>query len=830
MLSRLALPPSFPYLRFFWHRDLFLPILFLLGSAPIILGQQPDGARQLLKELDAVSLDPSQIYVLRNAQITRDRAKIYFSQGFVVFSSKVEDHVTGAVFSGQGEVLMIPPNQVEKQNLAQFIGATILEEQFVSAYFRFTDQTAQELQAVARRPDPDDPEQPTGLIEQWAPIVREMNRAFSTRIFQDLSGDPQFPYFHARFQKPDGEAFDLNVDERSPEAVSVGSTPQKDGRIFEDIWCSFPSRVSETRPATLMTGPAKVQSYRIDTRIDADNSLQGRTEVELESRSGKDRMLVFELSRWLKLLEVKDDRGQNLEFFQNPSLEQSEVAARGNDWVVVVLASPPKPEERYRLTFSYEGNVITDVGNNVLYVGARGSWYPNRGVTTRATYDLTFHYPERLTLVATGKRVSETSSDGVKHSRWISDGLFSVAGFNLGVYRSSVRKAGGVTIEVYANPEAEALLAKQYAATQTPRTMITGPQGFGRTPSVTILPGPVGALAPAALLDHVARDAQVALERFETMFGPFPYPRLAVSQIPGNFGQGWPELVYIPTLTFLSEPQLADLGGGKYDALQNEVLVAHEIAHQWWGNQVGWRTYHDQWLSEGLATFAAALCLKYEKGGEGKFRNALHSYKRDLLSKTSDGKTVESGGPIWLGERLSNSLNPGGYANIVYKKACWVIQMLRMMMTEATTGSDDRFFKMLRDFIIAYRGKDPSTQDFIRHAEKYISRANDLDHNGKLDWFFNEWVFGTGIPTYTIHPTTRQAAKGDFLIQGSIEQSGVSQDFEMLVPVVATYGKDKKVLLGQVPVGETGGKFRFTSRVKPSRVTIDEDNILAIIH
>src|SRR5581483_10145671 len=120
----------------------------------------------------------------------------------------------------------------------------------------------------------------------------------------------------------------------------------------------------------------------------------------------------------------------------------------------------------------------------------------------------------------------------------------SVVAVKLKKYRSSVRKAGDVTIEVYANPEAEALLARQYAAAQGPQTMITRPQGFGKIPSVAIVPAPARSLAPAALLDHVARDAQTAVERFVKMFGPFPYPRLAVSQVPGSFGQGWPELIY----------------------------------------------------------------------------------------------------------------------------------------------------------------------------------------------------------------------------------------------------------------------------------------------
>ena len=153
------------------------------------------------------------------------------------------------------------------------------------------------------------------------------------------------------------------------------------------------------------------------------------------------------------------------------------------------------------------------------------------------------------------------------------------------------------------------------------------------------------------------------------------------------------------------------------------VIIAHEIAHQWWGNLLGWQTYHDQWLSEGLASYAAALFLAQGKDGSHQFHDLLHLYKDDLLAKTSEGATVESGGPIWLGQRLSSSLDPEGYSNIVYKKACWVLHMLRGLMTDPKTGSDARFFRMLRDFVTHYQGQSVSTEDFIHHAEKYMTRG-----------------------------------------------------------------------------------------------------------
>lgn len=329
----------------------------------------------------------------------------------------------------------------------------------------------------------------------------------------------------------------------------------------------------------------------------------------------------------------------------------------------------------------------------------------------------------------------------------------------------------------------------------------------------------------------MAKLAAGAVRHFETLFGPFPYPGLAVSQVPGYHGQGWPGLIYLPTLfSFLSESERTRMGlSGKKEEELTEVALAHEIAHQWWGNEVGWQTYHDQWLSEGFASYASVLHLAREKDGGRRVHELMQNYKQDLLAKTEKGDTIESGGPIWLGRRLSNSLNPDGYANIVYKKSCWVIHMLRALMTDTTTGSDERFFRMLRDFLAAYRDQYPSTQDFILYAEKYMTRDLDLEKNRRLDWFFADWVYGTGIPTYKLEARTRRLTAQKYIVEGTIEQSGVSPEFEMLVPLTAVYGKDSKTTLGRVNVGAGGGTFRFTTTRKPAHVAIDEDAILAVV-
>lgn len=798
------------------------------GMAQQSLASKKLSPREIFDQLNNLSISPAQIYVLRGAQIRRDCVNIYFNQGFIGFLGKVGGETTGAFFSGEGEVLLIPPNATEKESLAQFTQSPVLEENFTFAYLRFTDATAKELLALARPPDPRDLEQPTGFAELWNPLVHRLNPDFSVRILQDLLGDRERPYFHAQVQGVNLGVFSVDVDERAPESVSVGTSRISHATLFPDVWCSFPSRRSEARSASWEMEPVRVSLYKIDTRINVDNTVEGHAELRMESRSSVDRILIFQLSSRLRVSEVRDELGQKLEIFQGPSPDNPAMLEGGGNWFAVALPSPQRSGSRFTLNFTYQGKVITDVGNGVLYVGSRSSWYPNLGALTRAPYDLTFHYPDRLTLVATGKRVEESSSQGWKHSRWISDGAFPIAGFNLGAYDSRQLRAGKIAIEVYATPEAEAALERRHIAAQSP----VDPLFLPRTDRVSIAPveKQVIPLDPSALLDRVAESASSAIKYFETLFGPFPYTRLAIAQIPGSFGQGWPELVYLPTLSFLPMSERVEMGlAGKPGELGEQVLVAHEIAHQWWGNEVGWKTEHDQWLSEGFASYAALLYLTQEKDGGRKAHELLRSYKHDLMAKTPEGRSIESGGPIWLGRRLSNSMNPDGYNNIVYKKSCWVIHMLHVLMTDPKTGSDERFFKMLREFVAAYQGANPSTEDFIRHAGKYMTPAMDLDHNHRLDWFFADWVYGTGIPEYKLHSTTRRLRADRFMTTGAIEQSAVGADFEMLVPVVAIYRREKRVTLGLVAVTSAGGHFKFSTTGKPTRVVIDDENVLAVV-
>jgi hypothetical protein len=797
-----------------------------LHAAPRAPQQTPEPL-ELLKQLNSLALDPTQVYAIRNAHITRGGMDLYLNRGFIAFMTPVQGEITGAIFWGEGEVLMTPPNRAEKRNLAQFTHSPILDEKIESIYLRFTDHTSQELLAASSKPDPDDPEQPGPVVEQWAAVAESLNVETSVRILTDLLGDRNHPYFYARVKGVDLGVFEITDDERLSEPLSIAALRKIGSETFTDVWCSFPTHGTQTDPTASLDSPARALAYTLDVRVYPNHSLEGRAEVQLESRSQQDRVISFDLSRWLAVTGVEDDQGHSIAVIGGQPPGGDITQARANDHIDVVLPHPYPAGARYRLVFHYHGNVITDVGNGVLYVGARGTWYPNTDLGLPSQYDMTFHYPRKLVLVATGARVEEKTSEQESESRWKSDGVFRMAGFNLGSYNSAERRTGKTIVTVYATGEAESSLESRHNTVQeTPVAIPKLRQAVISTSQTAPLP-----LEPAALLDKVADTASQAVQFFSTLFGPYPYPRLAIAQAPGRFGQGWPELVYLPTPAFLQKSERTEMGlnRGGNDPMGSSI-IAHEIAHQWWGNLLGWQTYHDQWLSEGLASYAEALFIGQNKNGTREFHDLLRLYKHDLLARTREGSTVESGGPIWLGQRLSSSMDPDGYSNIVYKKACWVLNMLRGVMTDPKTDSDARFFRMLRDFVSQYQGQSVSTEDFIHRADKYMTAENDLEHDHKLDWFFNEWVYDTGIPEYTLKTDVHALATGQYEVKGTITQGDVPADFEMPVRMLALYAGNKRATLGQVVVGSEEARFKFITPRKPLRVMIDEDNLLAVVH
>src|SRR5262249_49872480 len=155
-----------------------------------------------------------------------------------------------------------------------------------------------------------------------------------------------------------------------------------------------------------------------------------------------------------------------------------------------------------------------------------------------------------------------------------------------------------------------------------------------------------------------------------------------------------------------------------------DLVGPHELAHQWWGHLVGWRTYHDVWLSEGFAEFSASLVMQYANGTQ-RFNEFWDKRRRSILGDSGRRFIHNSdAGPISLGIRISSPQTPGAYQALVYSKGAYVLQMLRSLLW-SPKERDAPFIALMKDFGSAWAGKNPSTRDFQVAVERHMSPAMD---------------------------------------------------------------------------------------------------------
>lgn len=783
-------------------------------------------AREVLESLRKARMDPSQLYRVHDVALYREELRIYLVDGTIAFLQPVEGRVTGAVFIGQGELLLIPPDAVEKASLALFTGVPVLNEKFSSSLFRFTDNTYEQLRQAIANPETAERIEDRDLIETWNPVVRNLHGTHEMRVLMDLLAEKPVPFLAGRFSGDRLGTFDISLDYRETEQLAVGQVSIKDGQRFGNVWCSFTVRSARGRNQLVPADALVPLRFRIDSRVLPSHSMQVRAEVDIRPLTGGERVLQFELSRFLKVSSVQLATSAGpveLEFFQNPLVEESEIRRRGNDQVTVVLPSRTVADQSFTLIFRYEGEVISDAGNGVLFVGARGIWYPNLGMRP-AHFDLRFACPRRLVLVATGDRIEDKEEGEWRISRWKSRVPLRVAGFNLGEYEKGEARAGGIQIEVFANKQVEPDFGQP--AIRLPidpmarRTRATRPP----LPLALSIPPPADMASVSA---RVAREAAQSVELFTKWFGPLPFGRVAISPIPGNFGQGWPGLVYASTMSYVVPHELTHPGLPRIaEIFYRAVLRNHELAHEWWGNAVLPAGLRDEWLIESLSNYAALMFLETRKGGDQDVKLVLDRSRRDLLEKVED-EPAERAGPPVLGQRLNSSRYPNGVDLVMYKKGTWIIHMLRQLMRDPKTGSDAAFFKFLRAVRQAFEDKPLSTPEFRALAEKFVVPAANLEGKTSLEWFFDQWVYSTGIPEIRVKSAVERRA-GRLHVKGTVTLDGVDEGFALPVPVYAQTARGQ-VLLGIVSALGKETSFSFPVLAAPQKVLADPQNTLLAV-
>jgi peptidase M1-like protein len=776
--------------------------------------------RALYAALNNLRTDSAHVYAVEELNLRRDIVNLRLMDGKLAFLEALDGRVTGAVFTGHGHIFATPHDRGERQSLAQFLGVPILDQSFSRAYLRFTDDTASEIKqqlqssGAAQAGDP-------AFAESWEPVIANLNPWHSLRIMFDwLSTDP-LPYFYAGIGGESVGPFDVLVDGRREEQVLLGQPRFAPGERYYDTWASFPAVGASKTPVKTFS-PA---DYRVDTVIAEDLSLEGKTTLHLKSDRAGERVLPLELSRNLAVEQVKLEDGRPLAYFQNEDLSRRDILSRGNDSLLVVLPAQAKSDEEFRVEVKYRGSVISDAGNGVEFVGEHGTWYAHLGGGDHFTpFDLTFRWPKRLTLVATGKQIEANEEGDARAGRWESDVPFAVAGFNLGEYKMETAAGDNPKIRLYANQQLEdAILAMLHkGASVHMRVLPPLLQTPHDPPRIGVAPEPPPP-SPASVLKRLGSEVSDSIHFLETLNGPFPFDHLDVSQIPGNFGQGWPGLVYLSTLVFLSPETQSQAGlAERTQEETHELMPFHEVAHQWWGNVVGSAIYRDGWIQEGMANYLALLYVDSRKPGDHRLASWLERYRAALSARIpGSAEIVGDAGPLTFGIRLTSSKAPNAYEAVTYGKGTWVIHMLHeMLRNQNSKDPDERFRQLLRSLLDDHRFHSLSTEDLQRAVEAQMTPAMDLEGTRSMDWFFDQWVRGTGIPHYVVEFHASPHGK-EFLVTGRLLQTGVADVFTAAVPLYAGRPAGKQERLGVVVTTGPETRFHFVSRTRPPRILID---------
>jgi hypothetical protein len=761
------------------------------------------------------AFDPQKVASVSSLVITRDRIRVVLDSGTLHFTQPVNGIVFGAVFKGQGRLQMGPPNAIEAQQLQLLTKEAELNQQFSEAVFIFTDKTFDEIASKVQwggaSATNDD------LLAARIQANEDLGAEMLPRLFKSVMGTDRSKsaLFLADIKTNEHGWVQVRFDTSEPEQISVGRWAEVGGGKLFDTWMSFPAggrSSSEAYNVPFEKADFVIHSYDMDVAVTGSADFNATAKVSLETRWAGERVLLFALDSNARVDKVAAAQGAALTFFQ--AREQKDRNQSYGDYVVVVFPTALEAGQTQTLTLHYAGKrIVRQVGPGNYFAQSYG-WYPARLISHpgddfagRYDYHVRFRCPKRFILIATGNKVGEDIEGNDRVSEWKSDIPLAVAGFAFGDYKLVIAKVGDIEVQVFANIEPDDTM-----------------QQIERLASRDDSQVALGRLSATAMAPTIANEMGNSIRTFQEYFGPYPYKKLAVTNIPFGYGQGWPGLIYLSILTFLDSTQRHELGVPP-GARDTEFFRAHETSHQWWGHRVSWKSYHDQWMSEGFAQFSGNLYSQI-RDGQKEYLDRLREDKLELFAKDEHNRVFDSVGPAWMGYRTQSSQSLRAPQVLIYNKGGYVVTMLRMMMADPRNQDPDARFKaMMRDFCKTFDNKAASTEDFKAIAEKYMTQAMDLGGNHKLDWFFNQYVYGTGIPHYEFHYEVKDAGNGQWNVTGNIKRSGVAEPWLDAVPFFMEKN-GKMIRVGFINAMKSDTQFSFTLPQNPGKLQINSNEEL----
>jgi hypothetical protein len=446
--------------------------------------------------------------------------------------------------------------------------------------------------------------------------------------------------------------------------------------------------------------------------------------------------------------------------------------------LLVILPGPLAAGAEHTVTVGYELEVLN-------YLSGR-FWYPdeaNSYLEDRHTGSFEITLPERIELRAMGRREGEPVTSGrTRTERWV------------------VERPALMLSATFAERPAEYVLP----AEGRPTIEVFGP-GMGEQS-----------------FRSVAEDVSAAVAYFEDLFDlPLDTDRLVVSSITAGHGQAFDGFLHLSEGSFHVER-----GGA------TELFRAHETAHEWWAHRVTMESYRDQLLSEAFAEYSAMMFVEsqvedgaelfdqilfaYGEALQGSIKAGFSRFKRTGVVPLNPNLRAEMG-PIAVGYRANTADARGAYIGQVYMRGPWVLHMLRVILRDRS-GSDDLFVRVLSEFVREHDGSTVTTDDFLASLTRSVP--------SDWQWFFDQWIYGTAIPTYAWSWSAEPGeagGDGGGRVAVSVRQEDVPGGFRMPVPVAIDL-EDGTSHREVVWVDEPEETFRLPVPGPVRRVTFNPDH------
>jgi peptidase M1-like protein len=706
--------------------------LALALQAAALLAQTPDPAA-LRREIEQSRLDPVRAVTLKGLKLDTGLADLLLEDGVLLPATPVGGKTTELVYLGKGRITVDPPDAIEASQLEIFTGSPRMEEEFTEMVLVLGLDAAAD--AMLRKPkapelDPTLNGRAHRIYATWKGSPERKLLNVEEAMLKDAVGDSAYQgFFAAWFHGKELGDFLYLVEPDAQEQVTLGhfvpmeaterekrkilrqlNREQRRGRLIGveledlgqwDTWLSASLRRSgKPVPGRESFEPEK---YTLDvTLAERGLELRARARLDLKPAVRGARSVALRLNSDLRVDKVTDGSGAGLFFSRS-----------GRD-LTVILPRPPADEEKIALVVEYSGSLVEKEGGNFALLDTE-EWYPHTGTLDRAPYDVTFHWPKRLDLLACGRRVDGGESGGMRWERRTLDiPVFNFA-FEIGRYRIETTRAGHVEVKLAFNPE-------------------------------------VTSMGKEAR-EEIAKTVTDSLLFFEEQFGPYPLDELTVVTVPRDFSQAMLGFVTLSSFMMLD----LDAWNLLFGLEDRRTVIAHEISHQWWGHRVGWTSYRDQWISEAMANYASLLYARKKLDFKGRYGLGPTTGWQDALTDTTaDGRVIESLGPVVLGQRLLSSRSDTAYQAIVYHKGAVILDMLARALGE------ENFPKIMTQIAKVAEYRPISTEDFLSLIERITS--------ADLDGFAEQFVYGTGLPEVYYSYHLEPKGDGKWVVKGEARQ------------------------------------------------------------